>query len=151
MFPLPKVMRVMSGEKVVVSDLLAQSRDSTLPSVGTTSSPVAGQPNATRGSVHLGKNDPIPKGIERNLMGVNELILEVRNELYVCLQCALRSRYCLWTRFNLILSSTLGACRVEGRTPYLQEWQRLITNVDELHDDLGRLVFDWTEEDEGGR
>jgi hypothetical protein len=51
--------------------------------LGNTSSHVAEQSNATRGSVHLGKNDPIPQGIERNLLEINELILEVRDELYV--------------------------------------------------------------------
>lgn len=144
--PLPKVMRVLSGDKVVVSDLLAQSRDPS--GLGTTSSPVAEQSNTTSGSVHLGKNDPIPKGIERNLLGINEMILGVRNELYVS-ACVTGTVY--GHVLILILSSPSDACRVEGRTPNLQEWHRLITSVDELHDDLGRLEFDWTEEDERGR
>ena len=42
----------------------------------------------------------------------------------------------------------LDLCRVEGRTPDLQEWQRLIANIEELNENLGRLEFDWTEEDE---
>ena len=71
----------MSGEEVVVSDLLAQNRISEVP--GRMSRPVSLPTDSTKGSIHLGKNDPIPKDIERNLLGVNELLLDVRNELYV--------------------------------------------------------------------
>ncbi|CAB9501851.1 expressed unknown protein [Seminavis robusta] len=118
----PKVMRVQSGEEIIISNLLAQNKDSESSNPVTSrygaGLPNPDEPNALKGSIHLGINDPVPKELEQDMLTTNELILEVRNEL------------------------------VEGRTPTLKEWKRLIAKVEDLHGDLDQLHFDWTEEDE---
>lgn len=61
--------------------------------------------------------------------------------------CAFRlvALFLVLTHHEFLL--TVGGS-VDGRTPTLREWQRLIEKVDDLHEDLNQIHFDWTEEEE---
>lgn len=118
---MPKVMRVLSGEEIIISNLLNQGRISAHPSMehGLSQARVPlGSSSRATASIQLKKDEPIPKGLETNLLGVTNLIGSVTNEL------------------------------VQGRTPNLKEWERLMGKVEELHNTFERIDFQWTEEDE---
>jgi hypothetical protein len=55
---------------------------------------------------------------------------------------------CMLYRCALLANCPHSLHRAAGRIPKLQEWQQLIGKVDELHDALDRIEFDWTEDDE---
>ena len=88
---VPKIKRVVSGEKVIISDLLKQARTSehsTSNPAGETSILQAGKnlassrlPNEEKPTIHVKRNDPIPRKLERELLGVNEMVEGIRNEL----------------------------------------------------------------------
>lgn len=89
---VPKIKRVLSGEKVIISDLLKQARTSehstSHPGGGETSILQSGKslacsrlPNGERPTIHVKRNDPIPRKLERELLGVNEMVEGIRNEL----------------------------------------------------------------------
>ena len=46
------------------------------------------------------------------------------------------------------LTLLLLTLSVQGRTPNLKEWEQLIGKVEELHDNLDAIEFEWTEQDE---
>lgn len=89
---VPKIKRVMSGEKVIISDLLKQARTSEHPGEETETSTGILQsgnkaaassrlPSGERPTIHVKQNDPIPRLIERELLGLNEMVEGIRNEL----------------------------------------------------------------------
>jgi len=73
---IPKIFRVQSGEKVVISNLLAQTRDSR----GKNGFWGTSHPGGSKESIHLKKNDPIPKALERDMFEVSNLLLQIRDE-----------------------------------------------------------------------
>jgi hypothetical protein len=87
----PKIRRVRSGEKVVISGLLGATRFSTPSSTpsntaaGELESPRAGQ-NAiaqNRNRVSVNRGDPMPKELETGILAMGELLRSVTNEWYV--------------------------------------------------------------------
>jgi hypothetical protein len=89
----PKIRRVRSGEKVVMSRLLNAARGaSSSPSTPTAAAgepesnfTVAGQ-NATaqiRNRITVNRDDPIPKEVETGILAMEELFRGVTNEWYV--------------------------------------------------------------------
>jgi hypothetical protein len=78
---LPKIRRVLSGEKVVISNLMAPDTVN-----GGMHRPSAHPlPDAEKETIVLTRKEPIPGELEQDLLGVNKLIRGVKNELYVFL------------------------------------------------------------------
>ena len=86
---IPKIRRVLSGEKVIISDLLKQARPEQHPGETSETSNLQSRraaassrlPSGERPSIHVKRNDPIPRQLERELLGVNKLVEDIRNEL----------------------------------------------------------------------
>ena len=81
---IPKVRRVLSGEKVIISNLLSQARYSQHASVPGGRRPTLSSGPAQSGErepISLKRNEPIPRRLEREIIGVNEMMQEIRDEL----------------------------------------------------------------------
>jgi hypothetical protein len=82
----PKIRRVRSGEKVVMSRLLnAAGGVGSSPSTPQAAATLAGQ-NATaqiKNRITVNRDDPIPKEVETSILAMEELFRGVTNEWYV--------------------------------------------------------------------
>jgi 7 transmembrane sweet-taste receptor of 3 GCPR len=81
----PKLMRVLSGEKFVISNLLSQEKQSTKSHSHQTDNNGASTPRPsstlTRAPIHLRRSEAIPRKLEQNMLGVSKLLVGVRHEL----------------------------------------------------------------------
>jgi len=116
---LPKVRRVLSGEKVVVSNLLA-----TKFSMGTISTASAESENTPAGRQYqqriiVRKNDPMPRIIETQVYEMEGLLGKVDN-----------------------------LCQ-EGRTVSLDLWKQMQQDVARFKMDLDKVDLQWDDEAPG--
>ena len=94
---LPRIQRVRSGEKVVLSAWLgaSSSRLNSSPSLvrlndGSTDTNVQEQANESASNnaepakrVQLKKDEPLPRRVEKKILGAQRMLREVTNKLYV--------------------------------------------------------------------
>ena len=89
----PKIRRVRSGEKVVMSRLLDAAN-------GVSRTAAAGEPESKftvpvteqiRNRITVNRDDPIPKEVETGILAMEELLRGVTNEWYVLFWCGTHS------------------------------------------------------------
>lgn len=156
----PKIRRVQSGEKVVMSRLLGAARG--FSNSSPTPTLAAGEPeskvslagqNATaqiRNRITVNRDDPMPKEVETGILAMEELFRGVTNEWYVlfggCTHSLSQHQWNQLTHIDDIFYSSFHSG--EGRSPSLEDWQRMRTDVANLHNQLDQLDFAWTEDDQ---
>jgi hypothetical protein len=142
----PKLRRVWSGEKVVLTTVL----DARFKAPGVANTPTDlrrtnAQEDPTEDRIHLKEGDPLPRAIEQQVLRLHDVLRTVEDRwcvvrLALCMSCA---TWCMYlTTFSFAVS-----CSCEGRPLTREEWSQLREYTHSLEAELCRIEMKYTHDE----